>query len=51
MLYWEGDEETGFTTEARYTKPRRDLPIDRTKWQFVERDEHSARIEIPAGVQ
>lgn len=51
MLYWEGDEETGFAAEARYTKPRRDLPIDRMKWQFIERDEHAARIEIPAGVQ
>ena len=51
LLCWEGDEETGFTAEARYTEPRRDLPVDRMKWQFAERDEHTARIEIPTGVQ
>ncbi len=51
ILCWEGSEENGFATGAEYTVPRRDVPLDTMKRLFAERDEHEARIEIPAGVR
>ncbi|WP_292366560.1 MULTISPECIES: type I-E CRISPR-associated protein Cas5/CasD [unclassified Methanoculleus] len=51
MLFWEGDEETGFSTGAAYATPRRDIPTDRSKWLFEERVEHEARVEIPEEVR
>lgn len=51
ILCWEGNGETGFATGTRYTVQRRDVPLDTMKRLFAERDEHEARIEIPAGVR
>lgn len=51
MLFWEGDEETGFSAGPAYATPRRDLPTNRSKWLFEERMEREARIEIPEEVR
>lgn len=51
MLFWEGNEETGFSTGPTYATPRRDLPTNRSKWLFEERIEREARIEIPKEVR
>jgi CRISPR system Cascade subunit CasD len=51
VLCWEGDDETGFSAVPSYATPRRDVPVDRSKWLFVGRVEHEARIDIPGGMR
>jgi len=41
-IFWEGDETTGF--EEDYTAIHRDDPSSRKRWQFADREEHSALI-------
>ncbi len=51
VLFWEGNEEIGFSAGPVYATPRRDIPTDRSKWLFEERVEHETRIEIPEEVR
>ncbi|QYZ80141.1 type I-E CRISPR-associated protein Cas5/CasD [Methanofollis formosanus] len=51
MLFWEGEDDMGFEIESRQTVPRRDVSLDRRQWQFTERKEHGALVQVPEGVR
>lgn len=51
MLFWEGEEETGFATESRQAVQRRDVALNRRRWQFTERKEYGALVQVPEGVR
>lgn len=51
MLFWEGGENTGFALESSQTVQRRDVALNRRRWQFTERDEHGALVQVPEGVR
>ncbi|MDR3568587.1 MAG: type I-E CRISPR-associated protein Cas5/CasD [Syntrophobacteraceae bacterium] len=42
LLYWETEQDSGFTHEKIMT--RRDVPLNRTRWQFAERREHYCSV-------
>jgi len=51
MLFWEGEDETGFEVESRQTVRRRDVALNRRRWQFGERKEYGALVRVPEGVR
>jgi CRISPR system Cascade subunit CasD len=51
MLFWEEEDETGFEMEGRQTVKRRDIALDRRRWQFAERKEYGALVQVPEGVR
>jgi CRISPR system Cascade subunit CasD len=51
MLFWEGEDETGFEVKSRQTVRRRDIALNRRQWQFAERKEYGAQVQIPEGVR
>ena len=46
-VYWEGDEDAGMDIEQTIT--RRDVPVSRRRWQFTNRSEHYATINLKGG--
>jgi CRISPR-associated protein Cas5/CasD, subtype I-E/ECOLI len=47
VIFWEGDEDTGF--EQGDATTRRDNPSSRKRWQFLERREQYTSIQTPGG--
>ena len=43
-LYWEGEEDSGLP--SLHTITRRDLPLSRTRWQFINRTEHYSTYDL-----
>ncbi|MGB0849435.1 MAG: type I-E CRISPR-associated protein Cas5/CasD, partial [Thiolinea sp.] len=45
LYYWEQTEGLISGVESSYTVPRYDQPLNRTRWQFVARDEYVSLAE------